>query len=695
MSFTNLNNTEHPYLSSTFLSRLFDISLRALIISLLILIFQEIAAAENSENQDLHDLLSLLDSQTELATKSRMNADYVPGMASILYGDDLLARGARTAWEALGLVPGISLGMEFTGERQILSRGVGHGYASGNVKILVDGISLNSTLLGTANPALNMPIEQIEQIEVVRGAGASVYGEYAYAGVVNIITKQTTNRLNSHYEHDSHYGLGGIWHLLDKENELSLSLNISGLKGDGHDVDVEEDAWYHTGQSELSNAPGTSNEARQYLGLFFDLEWKGLFASVKLLDDAYGDHFGINHFLPPSDNRLASRQKYRSFSVGSKNKLSNTLNAEVRFELLEHERNRDQLYIYPADFISSYPIYLDSYYTERKYLISTDFFWRPNLKHDALLSVKGSDTSIQDAGWKWPELPFELPSNWIDTQTNRNIFTLIIQDQYRFSEQLTLTGTLRYDDYSDLDSPISPRLASVWRLSPDKILKFQFSRSFRPPTFYELQNPGQGHLELSAINSTEIGYIIKKSSWRGSFILFHSDLRNPILFDELNYAGYINGEDARLQGLEFEYQHRLSNNVKLDGNLSYVDAHFKESGEHLPGGAKWLANLGLIWKPLQDLSTAIQISYVGERHRSNLDSRNNLPATTVIDFTVGHHDLIPGLQFHAGVKNLADEDVRYPQLLTTDFAGEAFLPYPNDYPRPGRRWWLSLNYDFQ
>lgn len=170
------------------------------------------ASTDMTEDQEMRNLLSLLNSQTELATKSRMNTDYVPGLASILYSDDLLARGARTVWKALSLVPGISLGMEFTGEKQILSRGVGHGYASGNVKVLIDGISLNSALLGTANPALNMPVEQIERIEVIRGAGASVYGEYAYAGVVNIITKQSSSGLHGHYEDNSHYGLGDLWY---------------------------------------------------------------------------------------------------------------------------------------------------------------------------------------------------------------------------------------------------------------------------------------------------------------------------------------------------------------------------------------------------------------------------------------------------------------------------------------------------
>ncbi len=88
--------------------------------------------------------MRLLDEETQLATKRRTNIDYLPGMISVLSGEEMLVRGARTVWEALALVPGISQGMEFTGERQVLARGVEHGYASGQVKILLDGQSMNS-----------------------------------------------------------------------------------------------------------------------------------------------------------------------------------------------------------------------------------------------------------------------------------------------------------------------------------------------------------------------------------------------------------------------------------------------------------------------------------------------------------------------------------------------------------------------
>lgn len=72
----------------------------------------EAAEAEaDADARELDDLMSMLESQTELATRTGMNADFVPGMLTILSGDDLLVRGARTVWEALSLVPGMSQGL--------------------------------------------------------------------------------------------------------------------------------------------------------------------------------------------------------------------------------------------------------------------------------------------------------------------------------------------------------------------------------------------------------------------------------------------------------------------------------------------------------------------------------------------------------------------------------------------------------
>jgi outer membrane receptor for ferrienterochelin and colicins len=642
---------------------------------------------------DLQDLLLLLDEQTRLATKSRMNADYVPGMATVLRGEELRIRGARTVWEALSLVPGISQGIEFTGERQSLSRGVGHGYASGNVKILLDGVSMNSSLLATANPVMNMPIEQVERVEVIRGPGSSVHGEYAYAGVVNVITRHHGRTLQL-LGGTEQIGGGVIWEWRDAVRELAVSVNLMGVEGDGPQVQVRRDALYQTGQADLSNAPGPSNEAQRYRAAFLNLDWGDWFATARLLDDAYGDHFGINHFLPPPDHRLASRQRCLNLGLGRKLDLGDALGARLRLETLSHDRERQRLYVYPAGFLSREPVFMDLDYRERRYLASADLHWQPNPAHQWLFVLEASHTEIEHAGWRWYDLPFPITVGWIDTDLSRDIGALVAQDQFRVNEDVTLTATLRYDRYSDLGGYLSPRLAAVWRLDQENILKFQYASAFRPPTFYEIHYAGTGAIDPSGIRTFELGYILKKPAWEGRLILFHSALSDPITFDELDFNGYINDLDARLRGAELEYQQRLGSRIKLDANLSYVDAEVRATGDPLPGGARWLGNAALLWQPRPQWTVALQLRYVGERSRTAVDPRGPLPANTSVDLTVDYRAPGGGLIASLGINNLTDADLRYPDQLTTDLDGQFYLAYPDDYPRPGRRWWISLGYRF-
>ncbi len=643
-------------------------------------------------DQERDDLLSLLADQTELATKSGMNADFVPGMATVLTGDDLLLRGARTVWESLALVPGISLGLEMTGERQVLSRGVGYGYASGDVKILLDGVSMNSSLLATANAVLNIPIEQVERIEVIRGPGSSVYGEYAYAAVINVITRKKERRVFLQSNEGADSGAGAIWNWEDPERDLTFSMNLTGLEGDGAGVNVGQDALAALGQSDLSNAPGESNEAHRYQAAFANLHWRDLFADLKFLKDDYGDYFGINHFLSPSDHNLTSRNQAVSAQVGEDLRLSDALKAKVTLELLQQERDRNHLYVFPASYLADEPIYMSSEYQETRYRAATDIFWRPTPRHDWLFGLEASQTKIDKATWDWINFPAEIPSTWLDTEHERTILGTVAQDQYRLSERVTITGTLRYDDYSDAGSMLSPRAAAVWRIDDVNILKFQYARAFRPPTFYELEYAAEPSLEASRIATYEVGYILTKPRWEGRVTLFHSDLSDPILFDEADQSGYLNTEDARLRGVELEYVQRIGSHFKIDSNLSYVDATHPASDTTLTGGARLLGNLALMWRPHERWTAALQYSYVGKRYRAESDQRGDLDGYGLLDLTLNYSTPVKGLYLYAGIKNLANSQVYYPDLITS-YSG-VDLVYPDGYLRPGRRWWLSVGYAF-
>lgn len=668
----------------------------------LILLLVGAAAAEDPEEAELKELQRLLDRQTELATKTGMNADYVPGMASILSGTDLLDRGARTVWEALSLVPGVSQGLDVTGERQVLTRGVGFGYASGNVKILVDGMPMNATLTATANPVLNLPIEQVERIEVIRGPGSSVHGEYAYAGVVNVITRRRERGFHIQGGEGPDLGAGGVWHWEDPGRGRSVSINLVGLRAEGG-ARVEQDALHAIGRADLSHAPGETNETQRYGALFADLRWGKVFASLGLLDDAYGDHFGINHFLPPPSRRPVSRERLLSAQLGGDWDLSETLFARLRLEGLRYWRERQDLYAYPPSLLrapaltlnldpgpldpSDQPITMDLDYRESSLLAGADLHWQPVPAHQFLLGLESRQVELDRASWGWPNFPLAMPPDWLDTGARRRVLSALVQDTYRVGEPLTLTATLRHDDYDDLGSYTSPRAAAVWRIDPNNILKLQYAKAFRPPTFYELAYQGEDAIDVAEIATYELGYILKRPNWEVRTILFHSDLAGPILLDG---PGFINGPDAELQGVEVEYVQRLGGGIRVDANLSYVDSTQKATGAALPGGASLLGNLALRWQANPGLSAVLQLRYVGERNPG--DARPPLDRYKLLDLTLNWKGPGPGPELHLGIKNLTDSGVRYPDQLT-DFAGIP-LPYPGSYPRPGRQLWLSVGYAF-
>ena len=63
--------------------------------------------AQVEPEPELEDLLAILQEETAVASKARMNADFVPGMVTVLHGADMEALGVETVWEALSMVPGL------------------------------------------------------------------------------------------------------------------------------------------------------------------------------------------------------------------------------------------------------------------------------------------------------------------------------------------------------------------------------------------------------------------------------------------------------------------------------------------------------------------------------------------------------------------------------------------------------------
>jgi outer membrane cobalamin receptor len=101
---------------------------------------------------------------------------------------ELIAIGARTVGEALARATGVDLMARSPASADVSIRGS----SFEQVLVMVDGVRMNDAQTGHFHLDLAVPLEQIERIEVVRGAGSAVHGADAVGGVINIVTRDDT-----------------------------------------------------------------------------------------------------------------------------------------------------------------------------------------------------------------------------------------------------------------------------------------------------------------------------------------------------------------------------------------------------------------------------------------------------------------------------------------------------------------------
>jgi len=112
-----------------------------------------------------------------------------PAAVFVLTAEDIRRSGATCIPEALRWVPGLTV-LRADGRSWVVSaRGSSRLYAN-KMLVMIDGRSLYTPMFsGVVWDAINVPLQEIERIEVVRGPGAVMWGPNAVNGVINIITK--------------------------------------------------------------------------------------------------------------------------------------------------------------------------------------------------------------------------------------------------------------------------------------------------------------------------------------------------------------------------------------------------------------------------------------------------------------------------------------------------------------------------
>jgi iron complex outermembrane recepter protein len=107
----------------------------------------------------------------------------------VLTADDIRRSGATSIPEALRLAPGLQVSRIDGSDWAVAVRGLA-GQFSQSLLVLVDGRNVYTPLFaGVYWGVLDLPLEDIERIEIIRGPGGTIWGTNAVNGVINIITR--------------------------------------------------------------------------------------------------------------------------------------------------------------------------------------------------------------------------------------------------------------------------------------------------------------------------------------------------------------------------------------------------------------------------------------------------------------------------------------------------------------------------
>lgn len=147
--------------------------------------------AANKLEIDEEPLETLLQTPVIRTPKFALNPDFNPSSVSILTREDIRAYGWRTLAEALRSLNGFTITNDHS-YSYVAGRGITTpGDYRSRLQVLIDGIAINEPIFGGAysDTAFPLDFDLVEQIEVVRGPSASVYGGDSMFGVINVITR--------------------------------------------------------------------------------------------------------------------------------------------------------------------------------------------------------------------------------------------------------------------------------------------------------------------------------------------------------------------------------------------------------------------------------------------------------------------------------------------------------------------------
>ena len=509
------------------------------------------AAAESS--LDYEQALKLPNTVVT-ASRTAQDSKETTAAVTVFTRDDIERLQPVNVADLLSRVPGVQIVQ--SGGRGSSTSVMIRGTSNAQSLVLVDGVRVGSASLGGAS-LQHLNLEQIERIEVLRGARSAVYGSDAIGGVIQIFTRRGSEGLQGRVRVAA--GNKGLWERSlglsggDQQTTFNLSASLDEMSGfdrthKSFDSDADHDTYRNKAFS-FSLAHAFTDQVK---------------AGVNVLEQ-----WGKTEFDNP-ENWKGSRE-YADFTV-------TTVSSFLDMNLTEQLNTRLELG-YSEDKQENYnklEVNRDngSFNTYRK-----SAAWTNNLslseQHELLFGAEYVKDSLR-AKSQYAPVPYTNPF----TQTSRWNQAAFIQHNFRGELFSTELG-LRHDKNQQFGNKNTWNAALSLPVNERNDLILAYSEGFRAPTFNDLYYPGFGNINLRPEKSKS--YELQYRSEITSDIKLETSLYRTEVKDLIQSAKNVN--KARINGFEASLLHKV---YDLDGslNISIIDPRDRKTGKQLQRRAK-------------------------------------------------------------------------------------------------------------
>lgn len=537
-----------------------------------------LAGVQAQQPQQVPSLEELLQQDTdvdpaliEVSTSARyvQNAGQSSQVTYIVTDEEISRFSLRNMGEILSFLPGIYVSTDGT-YGYLTARGIGRpGDYNSRLLFLVDGTRVNDNIYDAGIIGSNFYIDPqlIDRVEYSPGSGSALYGNNAFLGVVNIITKRGNKMEGAKL---------GITTDDQQQRELSIAYGQRDLTGQEGWMSFSHSEREQIGFSDRNSPPLLTEQRRLNEDLNHKLaasyryrRWQVQFAGVSRSREE-PVILAENHQL--TDLFRTDNQNY-FLSLQHGMALSDQLELSSHLSTNSFKLKTFTPFVFPSGQVRQYVFDVVGQWTN----LDVRFSYSPLAAHHLLFGIDGQRDHHQSYQFSIDE---QIPLQ--DVSSNNYRSGLYLQHDWQIFADHRLISGFRYDYSEQNVREFSPKLGWVWQGLKQHHFRLSYGTAFRAPNEYEQKsNQYLGVREPTSelIQTLEGSWQAQlDDGWSVGANLYRSSIRNLIaaVANQSNPAQFYNDRKVNSTGIEATLVKKWQQGAQLQISASVQRAQYED-----------------------------------------------------------------------------------------------------------------------